>query len=52
MTPRGYSNLSEPELEALFLEIILQTGFLGEVLSRAQALNLPNWRVVSGASTD
>ena len=49
MTSSRYAHLSEPELAALFLEIVQQTGFLREVFDRAQELNLPNWRVVSGA---
>ena len=44
-----YADLAEPELEVLFLEIIQNTRFLRDVFDRAEALALPNWRVVSGA---
>lgn len=49
MNPHRYAHLPEAELEEILLEMVLQTGFLRDVLSRAQELNLPNWRVVSGA---
>jgi len=49
MNPRRYAHLPEAELEDIMLDMIRQTGFLRDVLTRAQELNLPNWRVVSGA---
>ncbi len=49
MNPHRYAHLPKTELEEIMLDMIRQTGFLRDVLSRAQELNLPNWRVVSGA---
>ena len=44
-----FAHLSEPELEALFLDIIQRDGFMCQAFERAQALALPHWRIVSGA---
>lgn len=44
-----YADLTEPELEVLFLDIIQQAGFMRQALDRAQELDLPSWRIVSGA---
>jgi len=49
MNPHRYAHLPEVELEIIMLDMIRHTGFLQDVLARAQALNLPQWRVVSGA---
>jgi len=49
MNPYRYAHLLEAELEEVMLDMIRQTGFLRDVLSRAAELNLPHWRVVSGA---
>ena len=49
MNPRRYAHLPEAELEDIMLDMLRQTGFLRDVLIRAQELNLPHWRVVSGA---
>ena len=44
-----YAHLPEPELEALFLDILQQADFMRQALDRAQALDFPKWRIVSGA---
>ncbi len=49
MTHLRYAKLPEPELREKFLSIVSNTAFLCHALTRAQELNLPNWRIVSGA---
>ncbi len=49
MTHLRYAHLPEAELRATFLDIVNNTAFLRHALTRAQALDLPNWRIVSGA---
>ena len=44
-----YADSSEVELVEIFFGIVAKTPFLTDALGRAQDLNLPNWRVVSGA---
>ena len=47
--PLRYAHLPEPELSEIFLDIIWQSPYLRDALTRAQELALPNWRSVSGA---
>ena len=49
MTHLRYANLPESELREIFLSILNNAAFLSHALTRAQELNLPNWRIVSGA---
>ena len=49
MKHQRYAHLSEPELHEKFLDIIWQSPVIRESLTRAQELDLPNWRIVSGA---
>ena len=49
MNPLRYAHLSELELHEILLDIIWQTPIIREALTRAQELDLPNWRIVSGA---
>lgn len=44
-----YSHMSEAELGEVFLDIIEDSAVLRQALTRAQELDLPNWRIVSGA---
>lgn len=44
-----YAGMPEDALEEIFLETIWQSPGIRNVLTRAQELALPNWRLVSGA---
>lgn len=44
-----YTHLSEPELRRIFLDIIWKTPDIKDALIRVEELDLPNWRIVSGA---
>jgi len=44
-----YAHLPEPALRDIFLDIIWQSPAVRHALKSAQTLNLPNWRIVSGA---
>lgn len=44
-----YAHLPEPELRTIFLDILGNTAFLHHAMTRAQELDLPKWRIVSGA---
>lgn len=44
-----YAELTEPELEEIFLDIIHRTPFLYDALINAEKLALPKWRLVAGA---
>jgi hypothetical protein len=49
LNPYRFADLPEARLEEIMLDMVRHTGFLQDVLSRAQELNFPHWRVVSGA---
>lgn len=46
-----YAQLSEPELQMIFLNIVRRTPFLTTALTQARALNLPNWQIVPARCT-
>lgn len=44
-----HAHLPEPKLREVFLDIIHEAAFLRQAFERAQELDLPKWRIVSGA---